>query len=96
MLLMLSPGSSSGVLTAWGTFRLIDPLLDSSRRLELGFLAGAGVIAAVTLFITVLEGAGTLDAEKITDFYKVAGTAIGAIAGCVVEIMLRFHSRPVG
>ena len=85
-----------GIVTAWGTFRILDPLLESSRRLEAAFLAGSALIAAATLVLAVLESTGALEAGKIVDFYKIAGTAVGAMTGSILEMRLVKFSTAAG
>ena len=77
-----------GVLSAWGTYRLLDPMLNDPPRLQSLLLRGIALIVTLTLALFVLEKTGTLDPVKIRDFYKLSGTAVGAMAGCILEMRL--------
>ena len=77
-----------GVLSAWGTYRLLEPMLNDPPRLQSLLLRGIVLIVALTLALFVLEKTGTLDSLKIRDFYKISGTAAGAMAGCILETRL--------
>ncbi|WP_319562893.1 phosphatase PAP2 family protein [Marispirochaeta sp.] len=77
-----------GILSAWGTYRILEPMLNDPRRLQTLLLWGIGLTIAISLTLFILEKTGALDPVKIRDFYKLSGTAAGAMAGCILEMRL--------
>ncbi|MBN2050860.1 MAG: phosphatase PAP2 family protein [Spirochaetales bacterium] len=74
-----------GVIIAWGIFVLVDRLFEN-RRLFLKILGIlVGCLGVVTVIMLILDAVGSFEGIKINDYFKLAGTTLGALGGFLLE-----------
>ncbi len=74
-----------GVLAGWAVIVLITRLFDHRRLFETVLLFLVAAIASAGSVLLILDSTDLLGPLKISDFFKITGTSVGAIGGYLLQ-----------